>query len=58
MTNRSEPRKGNIKLTEKQVKTIRKLAPTSTYKELATRYGLHQTTIFAIVHRKTWQHVD
>jgi hypothetical protein len=47
------------KLNEKQVKEIRKLFinKTETYKEIAKRYGVEQSTIGLILRGKTWTHV-
>jgi len=48
------------KLTAKQVRRIRRLYAAGKYNqsELARQYGLHTTTIWAIVHRKSWTHID
>ena len=46
-------------LTEKNVMDIRLLAETkSTYKEIADRYGIHHSTVYRIVKRKLWSHVE
>lgn len=46
------------KLVEADVLAIRKAASDgqSQY-EIAARYGLHQGTVWSIIHRKTWKHV-
>jgi hypothetical protein len=49
------------KLTEQQVRKIRRLYATYNYKfsqpKLATKYGVSQHTISQVVNRKTWKHV-
>ena len=44
-------------LTEDNVRAIRKLAETWTYKEIAKRYGIHKDTVYRIVNFKRWAHV-
>jgi DNA invertase Pin-like site-specific DNA recombinase len=42
-----------------QVKRIRKLkAEGKTYKELAQLFKISRDTVFKIVHRKTWSHIE
>ena len=44
-------------LTEQNVRDIRTLAQTNTYKVIAHRYGVHPQTIYRIVKAKRWSHV-
>lgn len=47
------------KLTDELVLEIRSLYQTGNYTQLdlAEKYGVHETSIFSIVHRKTWRHI-
>ena len=47
------------KLTEDDVRAIRYLRETTglTYAQLAVRYGVDHTSIYAVVKRKKWKHV-
>lgn len=47
------------KLTEQKVKELRELYRSGEYtmKELGEKYGVYDTTICAIIHRKKWKHV-
>lgn len=47
----------NYKLTEEDVREIRKLKPFTTYKKLAEQYNVHTWTIFACVKGYTWKNV-
>lgn len=44
-------------LTEKDVRAIRQGHPDIKAKELAARYKVSSSTIYLIIHRKTWRHV-
>ena len=47
------------KVTEEDVREIRRLVDTGvTYREISGRYGINQSTIHAIVHRRTWKHIN
>ena len=46
------------KLTENDVRKIRKEHPDKTQQELADEYGLTQATISQITRRESWTHVD
>lgn len=49
---------GMAKLTDDDVIAIRDAhAAGATQMDLARRYGLRQSTIYSIVHRKTWRHI-
>ena len=50
---------GNAKLTDGDVREMRRAyaAKEATQCGLATRFGLTQATVWAILHRKTWKHV-
>lgn len=45
-------------LAAAQVSEMRSLASTHTQRQLARRYGLSQATVFDILHRKCWKHID
>jgi len=45
------------KLTEKDVKFIRKSFPFHNMRELAERFKLNKTTVWEIIHRKIWRHI-
>jgi hypothetical protein len=52
---------GRAKLTEKQVKLIRKIyrkgwTLTNMYR-LAERFGVHKVTIHLIIHKQSWKHI-
>jgi len=49
-------RSPNAKLTEAEVATI--LRSSSPMSEMAAHYGVSPSTVFNIVHRKTWRHVE
>lgn len=51
---------GNVVVTESMVREIRALYKTGQFfqKEIGARFGIHQGTVWQIVNRKTWQHVD
>lgn len=45
-------------LTEQNVSTIRCLAMDGVkYSDIAERFGIHESTVYRIVKRKTWTHV-
>lgn len=47
------------KLTDRKVAELRRLYSDGwTQYELAARYGIHQTTVHGIVHRRRWKHVE
>lgn len=49
---------GSSVLTEKNIRHIRLLAETTmTYDEIATKFGIHKSTVYRIVKRKMWAHV-
>lgn len=50
---------GNSKLTEESVKKIRKDYGQNLkiQSQLAEEYGVHQSTIWGIIHRKIWNHI-
>lgn len=45
------------RLTEVQVRAIRKAAETETHKAVARRYGVARTNVDSIVARNTWRHI-
>jgi len=46
-------------LTEENVRSIRLLAEMNmTYKAIADKYGIHHSTVYRIVKRKQWSHVQ
>lgn len=46
-------------LTEENVRSIRLLAEMNmTYKAIADKYGIHHSTVYRIVKRKQWNHVQ
>ncbi len=47
----------NAKINENIVREIRKDKETMSYSQLKKKYGLSQTCLFKIVHRRTWNHV-
>ncbi|MBU8770311.1 HNH endonuclease [Cytobacillus oceanisediminis] len=49
---------GQSKLTEKDVKEIRKLAKTNTKTELANKYQVSRAAIREAVNNNTWKHVN
>jgi len=50
---------GSSVLTEQNVRDIRRLSEEKvTYKEIARRYGIHKDTVYRIVKRKRWIHVQ
>ena len=53
-------RNGQSKITEEDVKTIRMLYKSGGHlmRDLARRYSISTPTIHAIVHRRTWKHVN
>lgn len=48
---------GLAKLTEAQVREIRKLKGTKSCRALAEDFGVTHGTIHSIHHRRTWKHV-
>lgn len=58
---KTQPVKGekhySAKITEDDVREIRRLAGTVKVKDLAERYGIAGSNVSAIVRRKTWKHV-
>jgi hypothetical protein len=48
---------GNSKITEDDVREIRRLHGTITQKKLAEKFGIVQTTVSRIVFRERWKHV-
>lgn len=49
---------GQAKLTESDVISIRRLrAKGWKYREIAERFGVHQTTVLSVVTRECWKHV-
>jgi len=50
-------RNGKSKLTEEQVRAIRANPDNKTNREFAKEYGVHNTTIADIIHRRTWNHL-
>jgi hypothetical protein len=49
---------GHAKLTEEQIREIRELYPTISQGKLSDLYGIGQSTISAIILRKSWRHVE
>jgi hypothetical protein len=50
---------GTSVLTEENVREIRRRATENqTYVSIATKFGIHQNTVYRIVKRKLWAHVD
>jgi DNA-binding CsgD family transcriptional regulator len=50
---------GTSVLTEENVVEIRRRATENqTYVQIAKRFGIHQNTVYRIVKRKLWAHVD
>ncbi len=50
-------KRNSAKLTEAQVIEVRHLAATMSMSAIGRIFGVHNTTIFSIVHRQTWQHI-
>jgi predicted transcriptional regulator len=50
-------RVNNAKLTEGDVREIRRLSGRLTQKALAERFGVSQPAIHSVVSGKTWRHV-
>lgn len=48
---------GRARLTEDQVKEIRAACETESQADVASRFGVHRTTIWHIVHRRIWNHI-
>jgi hypothetical protein len=48
----------NHKLSVEDVRKIRELKPTMSYRKLAEMYNVHQWSIFACVKRITWKHIE
>jgi DNA-binding transcriptional regulator YiaG len=50
----------NSKLTAEQVRAIRQSFATGiqTQVEIAAAFNVNKITVFDIVHRKTWKHID
>jgi hypothetical protein len=48
---------GAAKLTEKQVKEIRKLAGTMSYRKIGRQFGVVHATIKNIIVRNNWKHI-
>ena len=48
---------GSHKLTEKEVIEIRKNDEKLSQRKIAQKYKVNQTTIFKILHNKTWKHI-
>lgn len=49
----------SAKLTDEVVRTIRALAANGhTHVAIAERFGVSKTTVFDVVHRRSWAHVD
>lgn len=49
---------GPAKMTPDEIKRIRLLAKTTSQRKVARLFGLTQSTVSAIVTRRTWVHVD
>jgi len=47
----------NAKLKEAEVREIRGIAASKTYAEISVMFGVSESTISSIVHRKRWRHV-
>jgi len=47
----------NAKLTEDQVREIRRLGDTEPYQRIAARFGISKVTVGMILRRKTWTHI-
>ena len=50
-------RHGSSKLTEESVREIRSLWPSVPQKDLAKRFGVHQSTISGVTNGETWRDV-
>lgn len=48
----------NNRLTESQVREIRRRAPNTKYVELASEFGISKTYVSALVNRRRWAHLD
>ena len=48
---------GKAKLTENEVREIRALHGTMTYKEIAKQFGIGKTTVWTILSGRTWRHL-
>ncbi len=48
----------NAKLTEFDVRAIRKLRRSKTILQLATKFGVGRSQIWRIIHRRKWKHVE
>lgn len=50
-------RNGKAKLTEKEVRRIRRMAKNNSPMEIAHTFGLHEKHVIRIVKHKSWKHV-
>jgi hypothetical protein len=59
---RCRPQKGSersqAKLTESDIPIILELVKTQSQTQIGLEYGVHQSVISRIVHRKAWKHVN
>jgi DNA-binding MarR family transcriptional regulator len=49
---------GMAKLTEYDVKEIRSLNNSQSQRDVADKFGISQSSVWAIIHRKTWTEVQ
>ena len=49
---------GYAKLTDNQVREIRRLAGSMSQRAIARKFGVHQGSVWKIIHRKSWAHVE
>lgn len=50
---------GSSVLTVDNIKTIRQMAENkTTYQAIAAKFGIHKATVYRIVNRKIWSHVE
>ena len=49
---------GYAKLTDNQVREIRQLAGSKSQRAIAKEFGVHQGSVWRIIHRKSWAHVQ
>ncbi len=47
----------NAKLTEEQVREIRRIGKDATYKEIADKYGVSRAIIMDVLSKKTYKHI-
>lgn len=51
-------RRGGAKMTATKVRIIRTLGETHSLSEIGRAFGINGSTVWAILHRQTWRHID